>query len=83
MRLDEYIRVPFALANAPATLRRALDIILAGFKWEMCLVYYDDITMFSQLQEEHLQHVNDMLNALKGARVTLPPVKYSFFIDRI
>jgi len=28
--------MPFGLTNAPATLQRAFDIILSGFKWQSC-----------------------------------------------
>ncbi len=75
--------MPFGLTNAPATFQRTLDIILAGFKWQTCLVYLHDIIVFSQSQEEHLQHLDDVLNALEGAGVTLKLAKCSFFTDRI
>ncbi len=39
--------------------------------------------MLSQSQEEHLQHVDDVLNALKGAGVTLKLAKCSLFTGRI
>jgi len=34
-----WLSMPFGLTNAPATFQRALDIILSGFKWQICLVY--------------------------------------------
>ena len=44
----QYIRLPFGLLNAPATFQRAIDMILGGLKWKSCLVYLDDIIVFSQ-----------------------------------
>jgi len=42
-----YIRLPFGLSNAPATFQPAIDMILEGLKWKSCLVYLDDIIVFS------------------------------------
>ncbi len=47
-------RMPFGLKNAPATFQRAIDIILAGVKWQHCLVYLDDVIAFSKSMESHL-----------------------------
>ncbi len=35
--------MPFGPTNATTIFQRALDIILAGFKWLSCLVYLDDV----------------------------------------
>jgi len=42
--------MPFGLKNAPATFQRALDIILSGVKWQSCLVYLDDVIIYSKTQ---------------------------------
>eukprot|EP00171_Calliarthron_tuberculosum_P023134 IDg23134t1 len=81
--LFEFVRMPFGLMNAPATFQRALDIILAGYKWQTCLVYLDDVIVFSRNYDEHLVHLDQVLTALKGAGVTLHLRKCEFFTDRI
>jgi Reverse transcriptase (RNA-dependent DNA polymerase) len=45
--LYRFLRIPFGLTNAPATFQRMVDMILAGFTWKSCLVYLDDIIIFS------------------------------------
>jgi len=42
------VRLPFGSCNAPATFQRAMDMILAGVKWQICLVYLDDVIVFSR-----------------------------------
>jgi len=46
------VRRPFGLCNAPATFQRAMDMILAGVKWQICLVYLDDVIVFSRFQRK-------------------------------
>jgi Reverse transcriptase (RNA-dependent DNA polymerase) len=59
-----FLRLPFGLRNAPATFQRAIDIILSGVKWKTCLVYLDDVIVFSSSRQAHLQHVNEALTLL-------------------
>ncbi len=40
--------MPFVLTNAPVTFQRLMDVFLSGLKWNNCLVYLDDIAIFSK-----------------------------------
>ena len=75
----QFTRMPFGLANAPATFQRALDILLAGVKWQFCLVYLDDVIIFSKTEEEHINHVDSVLKILRQAGVTLKLKNSEFF----
>lgn len=46
--------MPFGLCNAPITLQRLIETVLKGLQWSTCLVYLDDIIVFSSSVEEHL-----------------------------
>ena len=78
-----YKRVPFGLRNAPATFQRALDIILSGVRWKTCLVYIDDVVIFSKTEEEHFAQVSHVFTLLEEAGVKLKLNKCFFFHQRV
>src|SRR6266478_2597089 len=52
--------------------------ILAPFLWIFSLVYIDDIMVYSQSYEEHLMHLDQVLQAVKEAQIMLSPKKCHF-----
>ena len=50
-----YAKMPFGLMNAGATFQRAMDIAFVGLKDKFVLIYLDDLTVYSNSYEEHLQ----------------------------
>ena len=78
-----YTRMPFGLRNAPATFQRAPDIILSGVRWQSCLIYLDDVIVFSRTTEDHLRHVDEILTLPRNAGVTLKLKKCAFFQPRV
>ena len=77
------LRMPFGLRNAPSSFQRALDIILSGVRWRFCLVYIDDIIVFSKNYEEHLDHLDQILTLLEDAGVKLKLKKCFFLKDEV
>ena len=75
--------MPFGLKNAPETFQLALDLILAGYRWQSSIVYIDDVIVFSQSFEEHLEHVRDIFKALSAAGVTLKPSKCNLLAQTV
>ena len=76
--LWEYLRVPFGLKNAPAFFQRCIDEILGNYRWDFVLAYIDDIVVFSNTFEEHLVHVDKVLDTLTAAGLTLSEKKCHF-----
>ena len=71
--------MPFCLCNAPATFQRTVDMLLSGYRWRTCLVYLDDIIVFSNTAEEHVDHVREVLKVLKESGFSLKLKKCKFF----
>ena len=51
----EFNVMPFGLTNAPATFQHLMECTLSGLTPEQCLIYLDDIIIYSATFEDHLQ----------------------------
>ena len=76
--LYEWTCMPFGLTGAPATFQRMMDTVLAGLKWQCCLVYLDDVVVFSRTFDDHLRDLRLIFNRLFEAGLKLKPSKCFF-----
>ena len=67
--LYEYMVLPFGLSNAPSTFQSIINDILGPELRHCCLVYLDDIIVYSKSPEEHLSHLRQVLCKLQGAKL--------------
>ena len=81
--LYEFNVMPFGLCNAPATFERMMDNLLRHLKWTMCLCYLDDIIVFSQTFENHLQRLKTVLKCIQEAGLVLNNRKCVFGVRQI
>lgn len=79
----EWNRMPMGLCNAPYTFQRFMDIIMKSMKWTKCLVYLDDIIVFSRTFGEHLTDVEDALKLIKHAGMKLKLKKCKFAYEKV
>ena len=75
--------MPFGLTNAPATFQRTLDILLASFKGRSCLVYLDDVIIYSNDYESHFDTVDMILDTLLKAGISRKLSKCDWFTDKV
>jgi len=62
-------RMPFGLCNAGSTFQRVMDLALKGLNFNMCLVYIDDIIVFSATVEEHIERLKLMFDRIRTANL--------------
>lgn len=74
----EYQVMPFGLMNAPGTFQAFVNDILRDFLDDFCVVYLDDILIYSDTQEEHDAHVSKILAKLQEAGISLNLEKCEF-----
>jgi len=55
--LYQYTRVPFGLATGTQVLSRLLDRVFQDIKFEFIYHYLDDVVIYSESFEEHLEHI--------------------------
>ena len=73
--LFEYTMMPFGLCNAPATFQRMMEVALGGLQWNTCLIYLDDVIIFSKAFDVHIQRLRLVLQHIQAAGLKLKPSK--------
>jgi len=76
--LYEFTVLGMGLCNAPATFMRVMNDALRPYLDKFVLVYLDDILIFSETQEEHLEHVRLVLETLRKEKLYAAPSKCEF-----
>ena len=77
--LYEYNTMPFGLCNAPSTFQRCMELIFRGMQWKIVLIYLDDIIIFSETFETHLERINIVFKRLRSAGFKLKASKCELF----
>ena len=78
----EYNKMPFSLTNSPATYQWIMQDIL-DLNMTICLIYLDDLIIFSETFEQHLERLDLILPKLRVANFKLAPEKCCFFKPRV
>jgi hypothetical protein len=67
----QYKRMPFGIRNGPSVFQRVMDRILGNAKWAYALVYIDDIVVYSDTFEQHLEHLDKLFSKILTSGLTL------------
>ena len=77
----EFLQVPFGLAQAPAFFQHLMNKVLDNCPFAM--TYLDDIIIFSDTEEEHLAHIEEIFKRLEAADLKMKRSKCDFFKKHI
>ncbi len=75
-------RMPFGLRNATNHFQSCMMKVLDKCS-DFCLVYVDDIIIFSQTHTEHLEHLAKVFKCLQEAKLCIKIEKCKFCVDEI
>ena len=72
-------RMPFGLTNTPATFQRLMETCLGDHNLHWCIIYLDDIVIFSKDLASHLERLKAVFWKLEEAGLKLKPSKCDLF----
>ena len=72
-------RMPFGLTNATATIQRLMETCLGDLNLHWCIIYLDDIVIFSRDPASHLERLEAVFQKQEEARLKLKPSKCELF----
>ncbi|CAG9132567.1 unnamed protein product [Plutella xylostella] len=79
----EFNRMPFGLANAPSVFQRMMNKLLGSARFNKATAYIDDILIFAKDADECLERLEEVLQLLDNANLTLNLAKCDFLRDKI
>ena len=79
----EFLVMPFGLTNAPATFMHLMQDIFRPLLDKFVIVFLDDVLIFSKNEEEHEQHVKEVLEILRKHKLYAKASKCEFFKKKI
>jgi len=74
----EYNTMPFGLTNSPATYQRRMEEFLGSLNMTICLIYLDDLIIFSDSFDQQFEKLEIVMNRLEQCNLKLAPEKLFF-----
>ncbi len=73
----------FGLTNAPATFQRLMETVMGDLHLMWCLIYLDDVVVFSRTFDDHLDRLEAIFQRLAQVGLKLKPGKCHFLKHHI
>ena len=81
--LYQFTTLPFGLKNSPSNFQRLMHRVLASLLRKICMVYLDDIIVFSEDYEALVQDVTQVLTRLRNYSLKIHSEKTTLATDRV
>ena len=81
--LYEFVKMPLGLTNAPATFQRLMNKIFKEDIFKHVLIFLDDLLVYSETPEEHLEHLEKVFLKLRAAGLKSKPKKCDLFKTQV
>ena len=78
----QWKRLPFGLKTNPICFSAYMSRVLEGLE-NICGVYIDDVIIYSQTFEEHIEHVRIVLERLRNAGLTVRELKCDLLVQKL
>ena len=79
----KYQVMPFGLANTPAMFQVYINDTLCDLLDICCVVYLDDILIYSRNEREHKKHVTMVMECLWKAHLFIKQSKCEFSVSEV
>jgi hypothetical protein len=76
--LFEWTVLPMGLSSSPAAFSRMMDKVFRPFLDKFVVLYIDDVLVYSKTMAEHVQHLRQVLEALRANKLYAKPSKCEF-----
>ena len=79
----EWLVMPFGLTNAPTTFCTLMNKIFHHYLDQLVVVYLDDIVIYSNTLEEHVEHLKIVFQVLRENQLYVKREKCEFAQDEV
>ena len=73
----------FELINTPIIIQSLINNILKKYFNKFCIVYLNNILIFSNNEEEYVKYIIIILKILKKIKLQIKPEKCVFYVNKI
>ena len=82
LQFYKYLQMTFGLTNAPATFQHLMENCLGDLHLNWCIIYLDNIIIYSKTPEKHVERLEAVLKRLSKAGLKLNHASVSFSNQR-
>ena len=75
--------MPFRFTNVLATFQSLINNILQDYLDIFCIIYLNNILIYSETLEEYKEHVKKILKTLQNRKLSVAPEKYKQHTQKI